>query len=54
MFSYKLVKLLTVAASLYSVHHNILSRHKGQLAHKTGGDDLIVNHQTVADIYIKV
>ena len=41
------MKLLTVSALLYSVHHDIFGSHKGQLCHYSAADYLIVYYQTV-------
>ena len=54
MGPYPLVKLLTVAASLHGVHHNIFCSHKGKLSLKVSRYYLIVYYKSVAYIEIKV
>ena len=45
-----LVQLLTIAALLDSLHHDVLAGHEGQLGHDTGADNLRVDDETVRDI----
>ncbi|MPM95921.1 hypothetical protein SDC9_143077 [bioreactor metagenome] len=45
-----LVQFLTVAALFNRLHHDVLSRHKRQLSHHPGFDNLRVNHQPVTDV----
>ena len=50
MLAQALVQLLTVAALLDSLHHDVLAGHEGQLGHDTGADNLRVDDETVRDI----
>ena len=45
-----LVQVLTVAAALYGVHHDVLGCHERQLVHNVRLDDLRVNDQTGNDV----
>ena len=44
------MQVLTVAAALYGVHHDVLGCHERQLVHHMGLDNLGVNHQTGNDV----
>ena len=48
-----LVQLLTVAAALDGVHHNILGRHKGQLVAQVLLDDLRIDDEAVDDVDVE-
>ena len=45
-----LMQLLTVAAALYRVHHDVLGSHEGQLVHHVRLDDLGVNDKAGNDV----
>ena len=49
-----LVQLLTVAALLHRVHHNVLGSHKGKFTHQAGMDHLGIHHQPGGHIDIQV
>ena len=49
-----LVKFLTVAATLYRVHHDVLRSHKGQLPKHVLTDHLGIYHQAVSHIVIQI
>ena len=49
-----LVQFLTVAAGFDSIHHDVLSRHKGQFAAKALLDDLGINLEAVRNIQAEV
>jgi len=45
-----LVELLTVAALLHGLHHDVLAGHEGQLGHQAAAHDLRVDHDAVGDV----
>ena len=48
------MQLLTVAACLYRIHHNVLGRHKRQLCHQMLLNDLRIYHQSVYDVQAQI
>ena len=48
------MELLTVAACLYRVHHDVLSSHEGQLCHQMLLDDLRIYHQAVHHVQAQI
>ena len=49
-----LMQLLTVAAGLYRIHHDILGCHERKLCHKVLADNLRVYHETINDVQVEV
>ena len=49
-----LMQLLTVAACLYRIHHDVLGRHERQLCHQMLLDDLRIYHQSVYYIQVQI
>ena len=47
------VEHLSVAAFLYSVHHDVFCCHERQLAHEAGMDHLRINHQSGSDVHVE-
>ena len=50
MLAQTLVELLTVAALLHGLHHDVLAGHEGQLGHQAAAHDLRVDHEAVGDV----
>ena len=48
------MKLLSVAAVLHRIHHDILSRHERQLRHQVLRDHFVVDHKSVNHVETQV
>ena len=48
------MQLLTVAASLYRFHHDILGRHKWQLLHNAAMYHTVVHHHSGSNVDINI
>ena len=49
-----LVQLLTIAACLYCIHHDVLRCHERKLGHQTLLDNLLIYDQTIHNIQVQI
>ena len=49
-----LMKLLTVAATLNSIHHDILCCHEWNLLHEALIDNLVIYHKTINNVQVQI